>query len=643
MCFDLSITPNRGDCLSIHGLAREIKALTKSPVLKTLSVEDDVGESTTGRLGIRLEAPEQCPLYRGSVLQNIDNSGSSPLWMQERLRRCGVRPISPVVDITNYVMLEYGQPMHSFDYERIEGDICVRLAHQGEKLTLLDDSEQNLTLDTLVIADDKSAVAMAGIMGGKRTAVTADTQAVLLESAYFTSTAITGRARAYGLQTDASYRFERGVDYHLCSTAMARAIELLVEFAGAQVVETCAGVARQHLPQQKNLSLREQRLTSLLGVSIASNTIADILQDLGMSAKVDAKGHWSVAVPTYRSDINVEVDLIEEIARIYGYGNIPSSPPQIAQHKPQQDATTVVRRDTSSDDLRNTLIARGYHEAISYSFIAPRAAQWFSDADNLITLLHPLSNDMSVMRPSLFPGLLQSMSHNLHHQQSRVRLFELGHCFHATANQAQSEELRLAGCITGDALPTHWTVQPPPSDFFALKGDLQAVLALTGQEEDFSFVATERKYFSMAAQLCYQQQAIGLLGEFTPQVLAGFDIDQPTYGFDIAVESLQNFNLPDFSELSKFPQVHRDIALVVERSIPVAEIISQAVTAGGKLLQSVAVFDVFALPEKTTHSVGLRLTLGSHERTLDEKTINATVDKVVLTLQQNFAAQLRDF
>ena len=476
---DLDLTPNRGDCFSVLGIARDVSALTgadmKAPVF------DPVPASIDDTHAVELGAPEGCPRFAGRVIRGIDLSARSPVWMTEKLRRAGLRPSHPAVDVTNFVMLELGQPLHAYDMNLVKGPIRPRMAEQGEKVALLDGKEIEANSDTLVISDDSGAIGIGGIMGGLGTAVTEQTTDIFLEAAFFTQDVIAGRARSYGMHTDASLRFERGVDPDGQARAIERATQLLIDIAGGQAGPTVVETADAHLPARDTIRVRRDRVARLLGVEIADDRIAGILERLGLAVTAVADG-WEVVAPSHRFDIELEVDLIEEIARVYGYDEIPEA---TAIAETPLEVVTESRIDTELACA--TLVARDYQEVITYSFVEPIADARISGGKSELVLSNPISSEMSVMRSSLWPGMLVAAATNASRQQDRVRLFEVGKSFHGSLDN-HTEVVRIAGLCMGAALPEQWGAKTQSVDFFDIKSDVIGLLQLTGDVSDLSLI-----------------------------------------------------------------------------------------------------------------------------------------------------------
>ncbi|MDU1024494.1 MAG: phenylalanine--tRNA ligase subunit beta, partial [Leclercia adecarboxylata] len=470
---EISVTPNRADCLGIIGVARDVAVLNQTE-LNAPEIAP-VAATISDTLPIQVEAVDACPRYLGRVVKGINVKAPTPLWMKEKLRRCGIRSIDAVVDVTNYVLLELGQPMHAFDKDRIEGGIVVRMAKEGETLVLLDGSEAKLNADTLVIADHGKALAMGGIFGGDHSGVNDETQNVLLECAFFSPLSITGRARRHGLHTDASHRYERGVDPALQYKAMERATRLLIDICGGEAGPVIDVTSEAHLPKPATITLRRSKLDRLIGHHIADAQVSDILRRLGCDV-TEGQDEWTAVAPSWRFDMEIEEDLVEEVARVYGYNNIPDEPVQaglvMGSHR---------EADLSLKRVKTMLNDKGYQEVITYSFVDPKVQQLIHPGQEALILPSPISSEMSAMRLSLLPGLLSTIVYNQNRQQSRVRIFETGLRFvpDTQANLGIRQDLMLAGAICGNRYEEHWDLSKNSVDFYDLKGDLESVLDLT--------------------------------------------------------------------------------------------------------------------------------------------------------------------
>ncbi|EGR9006387.1 phenylalanine--tRNA ligase subunit beta [Vibrio vulnificus] len=637
---DVDLTSNRADCFSIRGMAREVGVLNRADVTEP-SVAP-VAPSIDDTVAIEVKAPAACPRYLGRVVKNVNVQAKTPLWMQEKLRRCGIRSIDPVVDITNFVLLEQGQPMHAFDLAKIDGGIVVRLAEQGEKITLLDGSESELNADTLVVADHNKALAIAGIFGGEESGVTSETKDVLLECAFFAPDHIRGRARSYGLHTDSSMRFERGVDYALQVSAMERATALLVEICGGEVAPVVAVESEAELPKPNKVALRRTKLDNLLGHHIADSDVVEILERLGMTVETTAEG-WVAVAPTWRFDIAIEQDLVEEVGRIYGYDNIPNQNPAAAlKMHDHQEANIPLKR------VRDLLVDRGYHEAITYSFVEPEQQKLVVPGVDALILPNPISAEMSAMRLGLIQGLLNTVVHNQKRQQPRVRLFEYGLRFIPcdTAENGMRQEPMLAGVIAGTRSEEHWNIDTNTVDFFDLKGDVEAILELSANDKAYSFVAAKHPALhpGQSAAIVVDGKEIGVIGTVHPELERKFGLNGRTIVFEIEWSAINRKVIPEAVALSKFPANRRDIAVVVDEAVASGDIVNACLEVGGEFLKAAKLFDVYVGKgvEEGKKSLAIALTLQSNERTLEDADIAGAVDAIVAHVSEKFGASLRD-
>jgi phenylalanyl-tRNA synthetase beta chain len=639
-CIDIDLTPNRSDCLSLKVIARDIG------VLNRLAVNSPVIEPVVATIDetfpVSLSATDMCPRYVGRVIRNIDLSKPTPLWMQERLRRAGVNSKDIVVDTTNYVLLELGQPMHAFDLDTLSGGIDVRKARAGETLALLNGQDIKLNDETLVIADNSSVLAMAGIMGGSASAVSATTRHILLESAFFAPIAIAGRARSYGLHTDSSHRFERGVDYQLQEQAIERATQLIIAVPGGDVGPVSVTESAHALLEPKTVALRRARIESGLGFVMADAEVVDILQRLGLDMVTEDAQGWTFSVPSYRFDISIEADLLEELARVYGYNRLPTTSLLMEINLPER---TELKQGLKS--LQQQLLAREYQEAICYSFVDPDLQQLFTPELSPIALQNPISADMAVMRTSLWPGLIQALQHNINRQQSRVRLFETGLRFIPTTGglEGLQQQPVLAGLLYGNRDDESWQSTTDKVDFYDLKGDVESLLAMTGQQEVFSFVSSEYSALhpGQTAEIRYRDEVIGVIGALHPQLQQKLDIPHPVYLFELMQDAVTDIRLPSFSALSRFPEVRRDLAVIVDQAVSVSELQAKAVAVAGEALIKLKVFDVYIGKGIDSHrkSVALGLTFQHLSRTLTDDEINDAIKRVVRALKETFNAELR--
>ncbi|MFM4702490.1 phenylalanine--tRNA ligase subunit beta [Aeromonas bivalvium] len=637
---DVDLTPNRADCLGIAGLAREIGVLNSVDVVEPTWTP--AAATIDASFPIRVEAPADCPRYLGRVIKGLNLHAMSPLWMQEKLRRGGIRSIDAIVDITNYLLLEYGQPMHAFDLAKLDGELVVRRAHADEPMTLLDGNEVKLKETTLVIADGKGPACMAGIFGGDRTGVSETTTDILLECAFFAPLSITGRARAYGLHTDSSHRFERGVDPELQHKVMDRATRLLLDICGGEAGPVIEVKSDEHLPKASPITLRRAKLDKVIGIQIADEQVVEILTRLGMQVTTQADG-WSALAPSWRFDIAIEEDLIEEVARIYGYNNIPNLKPvaSLAMVEQAEGQVTIKR-------VRDLLVARGFQEAITYSFVDPKTQQTLFPQSDAIVLPNPISVEMSAMRVSLFTGLIQAVVYNQNRQQPRVRLFEQGLRFikDEHAENGIRQEPMLAGIITGNQSDEHWDVKSRGADFFDLKGDLEAVLDLTAEGASFSFERGEHSALhpGQTALVLRNGEPIGHIGVIHPNLEKKLGLKTRAVLFELELNKLVPAKVPLAAEISRFPANRRDIALVVDRQVLAGDVLAVIKKVGGNQLVGINLFDVYqgAGMAEDKKSLAISLTLQDTQRTLEEKEIAETVDNVVRALGEELNASLRD-
>lgn len=633
---ELGLTPNRSDCLSIEGVAREVGVLNRCEVQgPDMAPVESASEAV---FGVTITATADCPRYVGRVIQGIDPQAETPIWMQEKLRRSGVRSLGPVVDVTNYVLLELGQPMHAFDLARLSKGIDVRRAAIGEKLTLLNGDEVELDSEALVIADGNGPIALAGIMGGAESAVGEGTRDIFLESAFFTPEAMAGRARRYGLHTDSSHRFERGVSPKLQRRAVERATALLLDIVGGTPGPVEEVAAQSELPVRNPVRLRSSRITRVLGIEILADEVVDILQRLGMSVEV-GEGEWSVTPPAYRFDIEREVDLIEEVGRVYGYNRLPTSRPVGAL-----GMTSAPEGEVPLRRLRSILVERGYQEAITYSFVDPKLQKLLDPDHEAVELANPISSEMAVMRTNLWPGLVQALRHNLHRQRNRVRLFETGLRFVPTGGDVVQEKV-IGGLVHGPLLPEQWSGEGGKVDFFDAKGDVEALLAPLGRVEA-TFEAAEHPALhpGQSARIRVGGQEVGWLGALHPSLERKLDLGGHTFVYELMLAPFEGATVPKFEELSKFPAIRRDIAILVDRDINAGRVLDCIREAAPEILRDLELFDVYTGEgvDSGRKSLALGLTLQAHSRTLKDSEIEQVVTDIVTALQKNLGATLRE-
>ncbi len=632
---DIDLTPNRADCLSIRGIAREVGVLNSLTVEAPEVEPVDAVHSEVPDVTVR--APEGCPRYLGRILRGVDLTAETPLWMQEKLRRSGIRSIDAAVDVTNYVMLELGQPMHAFDRDEIQGGIVVRMAEAGEKLVLLDGQEVELTPETLLIADHEKPVAIAGVMGGEHSGVSDKTRDLLLESAYFDPIRIAGKARHYGLHTDASHRFERGVDYNLAREAMERATALLMSIVGGEPGEIVEVASKQHLPADRTVDLREARVEEVLGLAIDRTTVEEILSRLGLRIEKLLKNGWRIRVPSFRPDIAIEEDLIEEVGRIYGYNNLPVTEPTGSLGlRPQEEAV----RPLSA--IRDYFVAAGYQEAITYSFVDPKAQKLLDPEREGIALANPISADLSVMRTTLWSGLVKTVAHNQNRQQPRIRLFETGLRFVNGADGIEQQPM-LAGIVAGNQLPENWANGRRNADFFDVKGELESLFTLLGIEVNFIASQHPALHPGQTAELVRDGEHVGWLGTLHPQVQKKLDLNGTILMFELFLNSVVSGYVPNFKEISKFPEVRRDLAIIIGSDVAFAEVERVARKHAGECLTALRAFDVYEGENlgEGNRSLALSLFWQHPERTLNEDEVHSLFNGVIEALKEELGATLR--
>ncbi|MBX3709285.1 MAG: phenylalanine--tRNA ligase subunit beta [Gammaproteobacteria bacterium] len=635
---DISITPNRGDCLSVRGMAREISALTQSPLLEvepilqkesihhvthTVSVEDKAG----------------CPVYVGCVIRNVNADTVTPVWLKERLRRSGIRSISPIVDVTNYVMLELGQPMHAFDLDAINQGIVVRKSKEGEKIALLDGSVKQLDAETLIIADEKNPLAIAGVMGGIDSSVTLLTKDIFLESAFFTPQVVARQRQYYGITSESAYRFERGVDPTMQRKALERATQLIIEMTGGEASPVIEIKDQDYLTiLSRAISLTQDKITRVLGVMLTEEKVEKIFQALRFPFKKQNAG-WIVNVPLYRFDITLPEDLVEEIARLYGYDKIP-------MHALKAELQVVHVHGEAKDlrALRQLLSDLSYHEVISYSFIDKQRQVLLDPQANPCELMNPITADMAVMRTNLWPGLMNTFLYNKDRQQHRVRIFEIGTCF-VKQDKALLQQTKLGGLITGLVDPEQWGTSVRETDFYDVKGDIEGILKrfMLNNLVTFKSDSHPALHPGQTAGIYHGEKKIGIFGALHPLVLQALDISGAVFVFEMDLAFMEVGEGGRFQEVAKFPEIRRDIAILVNQAIPARDIQDTIKLVAGNWLKDIFIFDVYQgkgiLPG--LKSIALALVLQHPTRTLVDSEVAALIERVISTLRMKLGAELR--
>jgi phenylalanyl-tRNA synthetase beta chain len=634
---EIDLTPNRGDCFSVLGIAREVAARRGAdPIDESL---DCIEPGPDQSLPVELVDTAACPRFAGRVITGLNASARSPDWLRERLRRAGLRAIHPVVDVTNYVMLEFGQPLHAYRLDSLSGGIQVRFGRAGESLRLLNNSDIEIDPATLVIADESGPIGLAGIMGGLATAVDASTNAIFLESAFFAPSALQGRARRYGLHTDASVRFERGVDPSGQERALERATQLLVGISGGAVGPIIVAEDEGQIPTLRPIRLRAQRIASRLGVDVSEAEVVRRLGHLGMQVEAVAGG-WEITPPSYRFDISIEDDLIEEIGRLVGYDRIPARPGQSAVHPGRASEAAV-----SLDSLGDLLVARGYTEIVNYGFTSASAQASMLDNDGGIRLANPLTQELDALRSSLWPGLLRAARLNFSHQITRCQLFETGTVFESDAARVV-ESTHLAGLLCGSRGPLHWEGASPAADFFDLKGDVEALLSLWRRPDLLRFESASHATLnpSRSAAIALGERAIGWIGELHPRLQLEYELKHPVLLFAIDLSSVGLAGTPRFSPYSRFPSVRRDLALIVDEKLAAADLTKLVAEVLGDALRHQEIFDLYRGQgvDNGRKSVGMGLILQDASRTLTDKEADDMIQQVVRRLEHELGARIRN-
>jgi len=627
--FTLKLTPNRSDCLSLLGIAREVAALTgtalNAPVATKAAVSHDQKKN------INVSASDACPRYTGRIVRGVNAAAATPDWMKQRLERSGLRSISAIVDVTNYVLLELGQPLHAFDFAKLQGDIQVRMAKSGEQLELLNQQTVELESDYLVIADDSGAIALAGIMGGTATSVTTGTTDIFLESAYFSPAAIVGKARRLNFSTDSSYRFERGVDFAATQQALERATQLILDICGGSAGPVNQAVAE--LPTRPAVRLRQDRVRRVLGISLDETEIAGLLQRLGMPF-TQANGEFAVTPPSYRFDIEIEEDLIEEIARLYGYENILPLPPLAKM--------TMLADNESRNSMlavREQMVANDYQEVVTYSFVDESWERNLAGNDQAVPLRNPIASDMSVMRSTLWGGLLEALIYNINRKQDRVRVFEIGACF-ALNGGSYVHRTKIAGLCYGNAIPDQWGEAARKVDFYDVKADVEA---LTQSRSRFVSDTHPALHPGQSARIEVDGVSIGWLGGLHPKWLQYYQLPSGVVMFELDLEPLLQRGLPKFVEVAKFPPVRRDLAVVVDESVPAQSLIDAMNDANVDVVNEIALFDQYRGKGvgQGKKSLAFLVVMQDTQKTLTDEDTDAAVARLLAAMAQKHGAVLR--
>ncbi|MFT3898224.1 MAG: phenylalanine--tRNA ligase subunit beta [Thermomonas sp.] len=632
--FELKLTPNRADCFSVRGIAWDVAAACGSQVVAFDAAP--MPALNDAALAIALEAGADAPRFVGRVIEGVDAGVPTPIWMAERLRRSGVRPVSFLVDVTQYVMLELGQPMHAYDRDLLKGPVSVRAAHDGETLKLLNGDTVELDPQFLVVADAGRAVGLGGIMGGDDTKVGATTRNVFLEAAHFAPSAIIGRGRKLGLHTDASHRFERGVDPELPRTAVEHATRLVVEIAGGSPGPVVEAVLPEHLPKPQTILLRRARLARVLGVRVDDGEVVRILSALGLDVRPADDG-WSVTSPARRFDLAIEEDMVEEVARIHGYDAIPATLPGSGAR-----LQAPGEERAGEGDARRQLAARDYLEAVNFAFVdATLLAQW--QAGEGVPLANPLSADLGTMRPSLLPGLVAALARNAARQQSRVRLFELGKVFAANAGEAPIETPRIAAVACGNARAEQWGEKSRAVDFHDLKGDLDSLAALSGAKLEYRAAAPAWGHPGRFAQVLRDGHPLGWIGQLHPRLQQALGLDIEVVAFELDLDPLLARAIPVAKPLSRYPSVRRDLAFVVAEGVPWAALAATVRASAGAVLKQLRLFDRYQGKgvEPGFKSLAMALILQEDSRTLTDREVETVVAEVMAALRGEHGAEIR--
>lgn len=631
---ELGLTPDRADCFSIRGVARDLSAAYDLPVTPPEITEPQA--TLSDALTIEINNPNDCPRYGGQIMRNVDVSVPTPDWILDRLKKSGVKPVNVVVDIGNYVLFELGQPMHIFDLDKLKGGLTVTTG-RDETVTLIDETKAKLNKDTLVIADEEKVVAIAGVMGSCNSSVSDSTRNIYIESAFFNPDVIMGKARCYGVHSDGSQRFERGVDFELPHMALARAVNLIQASAGGECGPIVEKVSENHLPVRQAVRLSTAMLNRVLGEVIPTEQVTTYFKRLGFAVSFE-NDTWTVVPTSARFDISIPEDLAAEVGRLYGYDNLPETP------LPAWQAPTPSETFVHEKRLKTRLIDRGYQELITYSFVDEAWQNALSNNQPSMKLLNPIASHMNVMRHSLWVGLLQTLSYNANRQMPDLRVFEVGQCFNGV-DESLVQEDRIGGLISGQYFMPHWGTQSRAVNFYDLKADVEALIALSDPEA-FTFEPGEHPALhpGQTAVIKKGSDVVGYIGALHPQWLKTFGIKVPVFLFEMKLASLQAHALPRFEALSKFPSIRRDLAVVVAEQVLAQDIMSVAEEKAGQLLKKIEIFDVYQGEniEKGKKSVALGLILQDSSRTLIDEDVNTIMQAVVQGLEKTLQATVRD-
>lgn len=640
MSIEVDLTPNRADCFSVQGIARDVRAISGVALTQPFEIKEMAGSSACPQ-PVKVSESQACPKYLGCVVTDFNTQAKTPRWMVQKLERSGLRPLSLVVDITNYVLMELGQPMHAFDLAKIQGPIEVRLAKADEKLTTLDDKQLTLKEDTLVIADDSGAIALAGIMGGLSTSVTDDTNAIFFECAHFSRLAITGKARKYGLHTDSSMRFERGVDPMLPEKALNRALQLFTEIAGGTISAFNSIISEADLPKAVTIELRRATIGSRLGVEIEDAKIIEIFELLGFGIVATDTG-WMMTAPSYRFDMSIEMDLIEEVGRIFGYNNLPETPvlaPMTLNELPE-DVQSLM-------SLKIALVQRGFNEVVTYSFVEEAKQKLLEPELPYVLLQNPISDDMRAMRTSLFPGLLQTVAYNQNRQQPRVRIFETGLVFYKNDSDptGATQVPMMGGVIAGQVAASGWDEVERHVDFYDLKGDVETLIRMSHQLANIRFEACNHPALhpGQSASILKDGKEVGIMGQLHPSLVKAMGVSGNVYMFQIRQDALMNMQIPAAQAVSKYPEVQRDLAFVVDESLSAQALIDAVVSVKSDIFKAVELFDIYRGQgiDPTQKSIALTLKIQHTERTLQDEEVETLVADVLKAAKQAVNAELR--